>query len=95
MYKEVVLIWAWLMLQVKMKTEVHPLSLEIGMLKQKYMSLYLEQSAGGRQHENLVHVKYSLAEMGDKLSMNLKKMLTSTQYYRPNPQSIFKLHLNI
>lgn len=65
------------------------------MLKYKDVSLYLERSAGERQQENLVQVKYSLAEIGDKLSMNLKNMLTSTQYYCPNPQFVFKLHLTI
>lgn len=50
------------------------------MLKYKDVSLYLEQSAGERQQENLVQVKNSLAEIGDKLPMNLKNMLTSTQY---------------
>lgn len=92
MYKEV------LFLDVKIKKwkqKCTPLSLEIGVLKYKDMSFSLEQSVGERQQENLVQVKYSLAEIGDKLSMNLKNMLTSTQYHCPNAQFIFKFHLNI
>ena len=78
-----------------MKTEVHTIKSRNRRLKYKDMSLSLEQSAGERQQENLVQVKYSLAEIDDKLSMILKNMLTSTQYHCPNAQFIFKLEFQL